>query len=62
MIRKRHVEDVLCEMQRQLGLAPRPYISLALEEGHGLNIILFLSPEGRLGEPKITVDTRGEKR
>jgi hypothetical protein len=48
-------------MKRQLD-QNKAYLSIALEEGHGVSVVLFVLPDGKLGAAKLSVDTRGDKR
>ncbi len=38
------------------------YVETARRFRHGLQVVLFLLPDGRAGSPKLTIDTRGDKR
>lgn len=51
-------------LQRQLiaddGI--QDYIATARRLGHQLQIVLIVLPDGTLGSPKISIDTRGDTR
>lgn len=52
--------NVVERLQRQLieseyGLLD--YIATARRCGHGINIVLFVRPDGKLGRPKVNIDT-----
>lgn len=57
----RSTDAVLADMKRQLEQS-KAYLSLALSEGHGFNIVQVVLPDGKLGAAKFTVDTRGDTR
>jgi hypothetical protein len=39
-----------------------PYMKVARPNGHQVNIVLTVLPDGKVGSPKVTVDTRGDTR
>ena len=45
--------DVLKAWQRQL--ADNPMLSLALQEGMSVQVVLYVDTKGKVGLPKITV-------
>lgn len=57
----RPTDAVIADLTRQLQ-QNKGYLSIALEEGHGVSIVLFVMPDGKLGAVKLSVDTRGDKR
>lgn len=57
--------NVIERLQRQLiqhdaGLLD--YLETARRLGHGVTITLYILPNGRLGNPKLGIDTRGDTR
>lgn len=57
----RATDAVVADLQRQVA-QQKKYLSLALEEGHGCQFVLFVMPDGKLGAVKVSIDTRGDKR
>ena len=57
----RATDVVIADLQRQVA-QQKGYLSLALDEGHGMSVVLFLLPDGKLGSPKVSIDTRGDVR
>jgi hypothetical protein len=57
--------NVIERLQRQLiepDFALLDYIATARRCGHGINVVLFIHPDGKLGPPKVSIDTRGTTR
>lgn len=55
-------QTVLDGLKRLLDREALSYLSLARQRGHGVQIMLNVQPDGKIGAPKITVDTRGDTR
>lgn len=49
--------SALVGWQRQLAEQVAPYVKLARDRSHGLQVVLFLRPDGKLGKPKVTITT-----
>ena len=49
-------------LHRQLDREAKPYLDVARQQGHGLQVVLFVMPDGKLGSPKVSIDTRGDTR
>ena len=55
--------QVIDGFKRQLESFGLPqYVQSARQFGHELHIVLYMRPDGSLGNPKGTIDTRGVKR
>jgi len=50
---------VLEAWARQLAADVAPYVSVATSRGHGVQVVLFLGADGKVGSPKVTVTTKG---
>lgn len=53
--------NVIERLQRQLiepDFALFDYIATARRCGHGINIVLFVRPDGKLGQPKVNIDMK----
>ena len=49
--------SALVGWQPQLAEQVAPYVKLARDRSHGLQVVLFLRPDGKLGKPKVTITT-----
>lgn len=50
-------QTAIAGWERQLREQVAPYVREARDRSHGLQVVLFLTADGKLGSPKITITT-----
>lgn len=50
-------DGALAGWKRQLDEQVAPYVREARDRSHGVQVILFLRPDGKIGDPKVTITT-----
>lgn len=51
------VDQALTGWERQLREQVAPYLQAARDRSHAMQVVLYISTDGKLGRPKITVTT-----